>query len=40
MCRDNGIYLIEVPYTVKLENIEDFIKDKTRLYLQMLRKMN
>jgi hypothetical protein len=38
MCRDNGIYLIEVPYTVKLENIEDFIKDKSRYYLRFKNK--
>ena len=40
MCKDNGVYLIQVPDTVKIENIENFIKDKLRPYLQMLRKMN
>ncbi len=25
MCKDNGIYLIEVPYTVKVQNIENYI---------------
>lgn len=25
MCKENGIYLIEVPYTVKIENIKDYI---------------
>lgn len=28
MCADNGIFLIEVPYTVKHENIKDFILKK------------
>ena len=25
MCRENGVYLIEVPYTVKIPDIEEFI---------------
>ena len=29
-CQQNGILLIEVPYTVKLENIKDFIINKMR----------
>ena len=28
MCKDNGIILIEVPYTVKIENIEQFLVNK------------
>ncbi len=28
LCKDNGIFLIEVPYTVKIENIEEFILTK------------
>lgn len=30
MCRDNGITLIEVPYTVKVSDIERFLVDKLR----------
>lgn len=26
MCRDNGILLIEVPYTIKIENIKEYIE--------------
>ena len=33
MCNDQNIILIEVPYTVKLENIERFIKDELRIKL-------
>ena len=33
MCKDQNIILIEVPYTVKLENIERFIKDELRIKL-------
>jgi hypothetical protein len=40
MCKDNGVYLIQVPDTVKLENIENFIKDKLRPYLEIMTKMN
>jgi hypothetical protein len=32
ICKDNGIILIEVPYTVKLENIEYFIKKELKKY--------
>lgn len=28
MCQKNGILLIEVPYTVKVEKIEEFLKEK------------
>ena len=31
-CSKNGIFLIEVPYTVKLEEIKPFILDKLSLY--------
>ena len=30
MCRENGIILIRVPYTVKNEDIEDFLLEKMR----------
>lgn len=30
MCRENGIVLIRVPYTVKHDDIEDYLKDKLR----------
>ena len=30
MCKDNGITLIEVPYVVKIENIEGFLKKELR----------
>ncbi len=33
MCKDNGIYLIEVPYTVKIENIESYISKELRNYI-------
>jgi hypothetical protein len=32
LCQKNGIFLIEVPYTVKIEDIESFITNKLRLY--------
>ena len=32
ICKDNNIILIEVPYTVKLEEIEDFIKKELKKY--------
>jgi hypothetical protein len=32
MCRDNNILLIEVPYTVKIEDIEKFILKKLKKY--------
>ena len=35
MCKDQNIILIEVPYTVKLENIERFIKDELRMKLRI-----
>lgn len=28
MCKDNGVVLIEVPYTVKKENIEKYLRDE------------
>lgn len=28
ICKENGIFLIEVPYAIKIENIETFIKDR------------
>jgi hypothetical protein len=33
ICKDENIILIEVPYTVKVENIERFIKDELRIKL-------
>lgn len=30
MCKENGVILIEVPYTVKIENISNFIKSELR----------
>jgi hypothetical protein len=30
ICKENGITLIEVPYTVKNENIETFLKKELR----------
>lgn len=33
LCRDNGIILIEVPYTVPIEEIESFIMNKLRQIL-------
>lgn len=30
MCKDNGIILIRVPYTVKIEDIEDFLLHKLK----------
>jgi len=33
MCKDENIILIEVPYTVKVENIERFIKDELKMKL-------
>jgi len=32
MCKDNGIVLIEVPYTVKENDIEDFLTKQIRKY--------
>ena len=32
LCKENGIILIRVPYTVKLENIENFIKKELKKY--------
>lgn len=32
MCKDNGVYLIEVPYTVKLPDIEEFIINACKKY--------
>lgn len=34
ICKDNGITLIEVPYTVKIENIEQFLKDELKQKLR------
>ena len=31
MCRDNRINLIEVPYTVKVQNIEDYIRKELKM---------
>lgn len=36
ICKDENIILIEVPYTVKLENIERFIKDELRMKLSRI----
>ena len=33
MCKDNGIYLIEIPNTVKLEDIEHFLTNNYSNYL-------
>lgn len=30
MCKDNGITLVEVPYTIKEENVKDYILNKLR----------
>lgn len=30
MCKDNGITLIEVPYSVKVDNIEDFLRSEIK----------
>jgi hypothetical protein len=30
MCKDNGIHLIEIPYTIKVENIESIINQKLK----------
>jgi len=32
MCKDNNIVLIEVPYTVKIEHIENFLRNELRKY--------
>ena len=32
MCKENGVYLIEVPYTVKLPDIEEFIINACKKY--------
>lgn len=34
-CRDNGILLIEVPYTIKIEDIEKYIKKDLRDKLKL-----
>ena len=34
MCKDEGIYLIEVPYTVKLDDIEHYIIKQLREYVK------
>ncbi len=31
ICKENGIYLIEVPYTIKVENIENYLKRKLNI---------
>ena len=33
MCKENHIKLIRVPYTVKIENIEDYIVEKLKIML-------
>ena len=30
MCKENGVFLIEVPYAVKVENIKDFLVKELR----------
>ena len=30
MCKENGVTLIEVPHTVKVENIKDFLTKELR----------
>ena len=35
MCKDNGIVLIEVPYTVKEQDIEDFLTKQIRKYYRV-----
>lgn len=32
ICKEYGIFLIEVPYTVKIHDIEDFLIEKIKLY--------
>lgn len=32
MCKDNGIILIEVPYSIKPENIEGYLRNKLRTH--------
>ena len=36
MCKDNGIILIEVPYNVKTEDIESYLKNKLKRYFEFL----
>lgn len=35
LCRENNILLIEVPYTVKTEQIESYLRDKLRPYFNV-----
>ncbi len=34
ICKENGIYLIEVPYTIKIDDIEDYIDDEKKEILK------
>lgn len=37
LCKDNGVYLIEVPYTVRVEDIEGFLLKRLRKILENSR---
>ena len=32
LCKENGVLLIEVPYTIKNENIENYLKKELKKY--------